>query len=118
MTPAAKRRRFDAVAYTRPTADDALPAQPPPPGAAAPAPAADAPTSGRRDAQKPTEPRRTAFTWRLTLDQADQLDGLVLRLRRQLQRGRLDKADVLAALVQLADDRDEIRVAVLELLRG
>jgi hypothetical protein len=46
-----------------------------------------------------TDGPRTAFPWRLTLDEADTLDALELRLRRQLGRGRLDKAVVLLTLV-------------------
>lgn len=45
---------------------------------------------------------RVAFTWRLTPDQADQVDTLVLRLRRQLGRTRLTKAEVLWALGPVA----------------
>lgn len=61
---------------------------------------------------------RSAFTWRLDADRALQFDALVLRLRRQLPtRGRLDKADVLDALVALADNRDDIRAALLEQLQ-
>jgi hypothetical protein len=45
---------------------------------------------------------RTAYTWRLTADQALAMDDLMLRLKRELGRGKLDKAEMLAALVGLA----------------
>jgi hypothetical protein len=50
---------------------------------------------------------RTAFTWRLTTEQAIMMDTLMLGLKRQLlsRRGRpLGRAEMLAALVRLADD--------------
>ena len=47
---------------------------------------------------------RTAFTWRLTADQALLLDEMTLRLKRQLGRPKLDKAEMLASLVGLAAD--------------
>jgi hypothetical protein len=46
---------------------------------------------------------RAAFTWRLSVDQALTLDETMLRLRRQLGRAKLDRAEMLAALVGLAD---------------
>jgi hypothetical protein len=45
---------------------------------------------------------RTAFTWRLTADQALTMDEMTLRLKRELGRPKLDKAEMLAALVALA----------------
>ena len=48
---------------------------------------------------------RTAFTWRLTADQALTLDEMTLRLKRQLGRAKLDKAEMLALLVGLADEQ-------------
>ena len=47
---------------------------------------------------------RTAFTWRLTADQALMLDDMMLRLKRQLGRPKLDRAEMLLALVALADE--------------
>jgi len=66
-------------------------------------------TSGRQDvsAQRggPHPAKvRTAFTWRLTADQALALEEMTLRLKRQLNRPKLDKAEMLAALVALADE--------------
>jgi hypothetical protein len=72
----------------------------------------------RRGSPPPAAEARIAFTLRLTPDQAEQLDTLVLRLRRQLGRARLDKAAVLLALVQAADASDEVRAAALSQLRA
>jgi len=47
---------------------------------------------------------RTAFTWRLTADQAVMMDEMTLRLKRQLGPAKLDKTEMLAALVGLAAD--------------
>ncbi|WP_203863750.1 hypothetical protein, partial [Planobispora rosea] len=46
---------------------------------------------------------RTAFTWRLTPEQIEQHDELMLRIRKQTGQPRLDKATVLDALVTLAE---------------
>lgn len=51
---------------------------------------------------------RTAFTWRLTAEQALALDEMTLRLKRQLGRPKLDKAEMLAALVGLAGENPAI----------
>ena len=48
---------------------------------------------------------RTAYTWRLTADQALALDEMTLRLKRQLGRAKLDKAEMIAELVGLADEQ-------------
>jgi hypothetical protein len=89
------RKRFSVAAGLPPSADEAMPAE----------------TSRRPDAA--TSPGsgpsgRTAFTWRLTPDQALALDEMTLRLRRQLGRARLDKAEMLAELVGLAEDNPAI----------
>ena len=90
MSPAGKRR-FSVAGGTLPNADEAP----------------DVTTSGRQDvarpAARPGGPQgRTAYTWRLTADQALTMDDLMLRLKRELGRGKLDKAEMLAALVGLA----------------
>jgi hypothetical protein len=65
-------------------------------------------TSGRQDVTRPAARQgggsqgRTAYTWRLTADQALTMDDLMLRLKRELGRGKLDRAEMLAALVGLA----------------
>lgn len=47
---------------------------------------------------------RTAFTWRLSASQALRLDELTFRLKRELGRAKLDRAEMLDALTALADD--------------
>jgi len=49
--------------------------------------------------RSPAPARRTAFTWRLTADQAQMLDEMTLRLKRELRRGKLDRAEMLNVLV-------------------
>ena len=58
--------------------------------------------------RSPAPARRTAFTWRLTADQALALDEMTLRLKRQLGRAKLDKAEMLAALVGLAEENSAV----------
>jgi hypothetical protein len=70
-------------------------------------------TPGRQDvATSPTSARssggRTAFTWRLTAEQALALDEMTLRLKRHLGRPKLDKAEMLTALVGLAEENPAI----------
>ena len=92
MSPAAKRRfAVAADSGTRPSADETL----------------GVVTSGRQDVRRPAargggSQGRTAYTWRLTADQALAMDDLMLRLKRELGRRKLDKAEMLAALVGLA----------------
>ena len=91
MSPA--RKRFSVAGGTLPSADDAI----------------DVTTPGRQDVTTPRPPRpgarRTAFTWRLTAEEALALDEMTLRLKRQLGRPKLDKAEMLAALVGLAEEQ-------------
>jgi hypothetical protein len=91
------RKRFAVASGLPPSADEALGVQ----------------TSGRQDAVTPAGKAsapsgRTAFTWRLTADQALALDEMTLRLKRQLGRPKLDKAEMLAALVGLAEDNPAV----------
>ena len=51
---------------------------------------------------------RRAFTWRLTVQQALMFDDLVLRLSRELDWPRLDKAEAPSALVGLAGENPAI----------
>ena len=83
------------------------------------------PTSRRPEVSRPrrqdaetseTAPRRSAFTWRLTPEQANELDELVLRMRRELGLGRLDRAEVLLALVQAAGANRAVYADVLKRL--
>jgi hypothetical protein len=48
---------------------------------------------------------RTAFTWRETADQTLALDEMTLRLKRKLGRPKQDKAEMLDALVGLAEEK-------------
>jgi hypothetical protein len=101
----AKKRIFDTVAHTQPTADDAV-RRP------------DVRASRRPEVKASRRPdvetsERVAFTWRLTPEQADQVDTLVLQLRRQLGRTRLTKAEVLLALVELVEADPAVRRELL-----
>lgn len=80
-------------------------------------------TPGRQDvvaSPSPTRPAgdRTAFTWRLTADQALALDDMMLRLKRQLGRPKLDRAEMLAALVALAADNPPVFGALVARLQA
>jgi len=92
MSPA--RKRFSVASGLPPSADDAV----------------DVTTPGRQDAvtSDKAPAGRTAFTWRLTADQALALDEMTLRLKRQLGRAKLDKAEMLAALVGLAGENSAV----------
>jgi hypothetical protein len=101
----AGKRMFDTVAHTQPTADEAIP------GAdVQTSRRPEAKTSGRLDVEQ-TE--RVAFTWRMSPEEADRLDVLVLELRRQLGGLRLTKAQVLQAMVDLVETEPAIRRALL-----
>jgi hypothetical protein len=89
MSPAGKRRFITAAGTGMPpTADESV----------------GVTTSGRQDVTRSVAGpgSRIAYTWRLTADQALTMDDLMLRLKRELGRGKLDKAEMLAALVGLA----------------
>jgi hypothetical protein len=95
VSPAGKR--FAVASGLAPSADEA-------PGVPAP---------GRQDAvtspaRSPAAGGRTAFTWRLTAGQALLMDDMMLRLKRQLGRPKLDRAEMLAALVALADENPAV----------
>jgi hypothetical protein len=97
---AGKRPVFSTLAApTAPNADDA--------------PAADVAPSRRPDVQTPPAAARIAFTWRLTPDEANRIDALVLRMRSDLGVAKLDRATVLAALCHLADTNPAVYGAVL-----
>ncbi|MGH3259648.1 MAG: hypothetical protein ACRDOU_30330 [Streptosporangiaceae bacterium] len=105
MSPA-KKPRFAVAGGTLPSADEAL-------GVATPR-RQDVPVSGAR-ASAPGG--RTAFTWRLTADQALTLDEMMLRLKRDLGRAKLDRAEMLAALVGLAADNPGVFGALVARLQ-
>ena len=68
----------------------------------------DVRTSRHAGCQARAQERRTAFTWRLTAEQGITLDTMMLRLKRELGRPKLDRAEMLAALVGLADDNPAV----------
>ncbi|WP_219517526.1 hypothetical protein [Nonomuraea ceibae] len=59
---------------------------------------------------------RSAFTWRLTVDQKIRQTTLINRLCMDLGQGRLDKADVLEALVTLAETNRTVYNALVSKL--
>lgn len=99
-----KKRRFTPAAVaTPPNADEVIP---------------DVSTPRRIDARKkPSSGRRTAFTWRLTPEEVRRHDALMLRLKQDLDAGKLDKAQVLAALMDLAADNRAVYGALLARLQ-
>lgn len=84
----AARKRFAVATGTAPSAEET----------------SDVPASRRPDVKTagPSQPSRTAFTWRLTAEQAFAMDDMTLRLKRELGRAKLDRAEILTALMQLA----------------
>lgn len=62
-------------------------------------------------------PGRTAFTWRQSFDQAETLDLLTIDMRRALGGGRVDKADLLWALVRACNDDPYVRGLVVARLK-
>ena len=106
---AAGKRRFAVAADsgTRPSADETVGVS----------------TSGRQDVpaasvrQGPAK-ERIAFTWRLTPAEANTIDGMVLDLKRQLGRARLDRAEMLAALVGLAASNPAVFGALVAQLQA
>ena len=103
-----KRPIFSTLAApTAPTADDAA--------------AMDVQTPGRPDvqaSQSVTKPGRIAFTWRLTPDEANRVDALVLRMRSDLGVAKLDRATVLAVLCHLAAEDPAVYGATLSQLKN
>jgi len=91
MSPAKTRKKaFDLAGGTAPTAGE-LPRS----RTARPPAVQTAPND---------EPRRNSFTWRQDQDQYDALDDLARTVRRAAGR-RVDRADILAALVELTNER-------------
>lgn len=82
-------------------------------------PDAGTPVRGGAEAARRTdvEEATVAFSWRQTPLEAMELDALVLELRRQLGGGRLDKKDLLYALVKLAKADGYVRDRVLHAIR-
>jgi hypothetical protein len=80
--------------------------------------ATDVTTPGRRDAGTPGgSPKaaggRRAFTWRLPAERADALDEMTLRVKRDLGRLRLDKAEMLDELLGLAEENPGVYGALI-----
>ena len=103
----ARPKRFAVASGLAPSAEEAV-------GVATP---------GRQDVAASSAPARnvegrTAFTWRLTADQALALDEMTLRLKRQLGRPKLDKAEMLAALVGLAEENSAVFGALVARLQS
>ena len=61
---------------------------------------------------------RTAYTWRLTAEQALMLNDMLLRLQRQLGRPKLDRAEMLAALTGLANSNPAVFGALVAQLQS
>jgi hypothetical protein len=72
----------------------------------------DVTTPRRRGA--PSVAGAVAFTVRFDPDEALANDELVLSLRRELRRSRLDKAEVVRALLRAARTREDVRHALLD----
>ena len=104
MSPA--KKRFSVASGLPPSAEDV----------------AVVTTPGRQDvvtsAGGVPEARRTAFTWRLTTSQGMRLDMMMLRLKGELRRPKLDKAEMLAALVGLADENPAVFGALVARLQA
>ncbi len=85
---------------------------------AEPAATQDVVTPKRQDAKKSSAaPSRAAFTWRRTPEQALAMDEMTLRLKRQLGRPKLDHAEILAALVEIASDSPPVFGALVARLQ-
>lgn len=85
-----------------------------------------APTAGERPGGQSSRPRavpaspdlgRNSFTWRQSADQQDELEDLQRVVRRSLGR-RVDKADILAAMVSVALEQPEFRRQLLAQLES
>ncbi|MGH3378826.1 MAG: hypothetical protein ACRDP6_29270 [Actinoallomurus sp.] len=104
----ARGKRFSPVGTTAPNADEVA------------APAKRAQTSRRPDAQTSAPAASKgikAYTWRIDTDRANRLDALVLRLRVDLAIPQLDRATMLEAITDLADENQGIYGALLARLQ-
>lgn len=118
---AARPKVFSLAGATAPTAEpqvtpDQTASRPEAQTAPAASPATPARTSGAAAVPPAREPRRNSFTWRQTDDQQDALEQLVRSARRAAGR-RVDKADVLAGLVELANEYESVGQSLFERLR-
>ncbi len=97
--------------------------------AAEPAPAADVVAPRRHDATTPKAPPRprrrgapraedaVALTVRFDPEESEEIDLLVLELRREAGRRRLDKAEVVRELLRLTQEHAGTRRALLRRLQ-
>lgn len=98
-----KRRRFAPVGTTAPNADETI---------------SDVSTPRRTDVKPQTGGvRRTAFTWRLTPEEVHRHDALMLKLKQDLDTAKLDKAQVLSALMDLASESQAVYGALIARLQ-
>jgi hypothetical protein len=72
--------------------------------------------TSRRHGNAPPAAGAVALTVRFAPDQAYEVDDLVLALRRRLRR-RVDKAEVVRALLETAQEEPEVREFLLRKLR-
>jgi hypothetical protein len=119
----ARQRAGDArAAFARvgalplPPVEPEAPAVPPPPPVSPTQAPRDVMTPRRRGGA-PEAATAIALTVRFDPDEAYENDDFFLMLRRQLRRARLDKAEVVRALVRVARTRPEVRQALLDELR-
>jgi hypothetical protein len=112
---ASPRKRFAVAGGTLPSAEDI-------PGVNAPVRQdtqtdvrPEVVTPVRSDVQAParTKPVTSAFTWRLTAEQSARMDDVVTMVKRQLRRPRVDRKDMLDALVSLAADNPTVFAALV-----
>ena len=119
MNAASRKRTFNVVGATA-TAPTAEPVTPP--EAEKPATTAKSATARRRQpkpasAPEPAATTRTAYTWRRTADQVMTMDELMIKLKRELRRPKLDSAEVLSALVEMAADSPPVFGALVSRLQ-
>jgi hypothetical protein len=96
------RKRFAVASGLAPSADEVL----------------GVPAPGRQDVATPPAPAgsgggRTAFTWRLTAEQALRMEDMMLRVKQQLGSPKVDRAEMLSALVALADENPGVFGALI-----
>lgn len=100
----ARRSRFDVandVPDTKPTAGA---------GRLSAVPSAAAGKTARRPGtETASAPKaRAAYTWRRTPAEALAMDELTIRLKRELERAKLDHSEILAALVEIATENHAV----------
>jgi len=104
-------------AITLPAAEPEVPPTPPVLPVSPAQPSRDV-TASRRRGGAPVAATAIALTVRFDPDESYENDDFFLMLQRQLRRGRLDKAEIVRALVRVARTRPEVRQALLDELRN